>query len=84
MPDEYDNELRGALFSKEKKNDKQPDFDGQIVIGGTEYRLAAWRRKSKKGVWYMSLKAQAPEGAVAAQPVAQTQAFGGEDNDCPF
>lgn len=54
-------ENTGVLFIKNKKTDKQPDFDGEISIDGKEYKLAGWKNTSTKGVNYISLKVSEPE-----------------------
>jgi hypothetical protein len=41
--------------NKAKKNDKHPDWKGEIKHGYDKYEIAGWRRKSDKGVWYLSL-----------------------------
>lgn len=51
----------GVLFIKNKKTDKQPDFDGEINIDGKEYKLAGWKNMSEKGTSYISLKVSKPE-----------------------
>lgn len=51
-------ENTGVLFIKNKKTDKQPDFDGEISIGGKEYKLAGWNNQSDKGTKYISLVAK--------------------------
>ena len=43
----------GVLFVR-KSEGRQPHFEGGINLGGTEYRLAAWKAVSKKGVEYIS------------------------------
>lgn len=51
-------EGRGALFEKEKENEKQPDYSGSIKIDGRDYWLSGWLEKGKKsGVEYISLAA---------------------------
>ena len=42
--------LTAGLFSPEedRKNESGPDFTGEIDIGGTKYRLAGWKKFSKK------------------------------------
>lgn len=67
MPD-YDNELRGVLFpAREKKTPKSPDFTGSVTIGGVEYRLAGWKRESKKGAPYLSLTVSKDEQRGSAE-----------------
>ena len=44
----YDNS--GVLFKNDKKqSDKQPDYRGNISVGGIEYWLSAWIKDGKKG-----------------------------------
>ena len=59
---EYDNTNSGALFKNEKK--EQPnhcDYQGSINVGGTEYWLNAWLKKSKNGKTFMSLSVKPKE-----------------------
>lgn len=68
----------GSLFRNEKKNaPNQPDYEGNALIGGKTYRIAAWIKTSKSGTKYMSLafnepqpqqKSNAPQGGYAPQP----------------
>jgi hypothetical protein len=49
----YNNEKSGVLFINDKKNpndpeDKQPNFTGNIEIGGIKYSLSAWTREYEK------------------------------------
>ena len=89
----YDNELSGALFKNDKQNDKQPDYTGTCEIGGTEYQIASWIKKSQKGTTYMSLKfqtkddrqRQAPRGAdPRPAPPAAPASAGNPDDEIPF
>ncbi len=53
---EYDNELRGVLFpEEEKKSDRHPDFTGSVTVDGVDYRIAAWKRRSKAEKPFLSL-----------------------------
>lgn len=57
----------GSLFRNEKKNaPNQPDYEGNALIGGKTYRIAAWLKTSKNGIKYMSLAFNEP------QPVHQS------------
>lgn len=55
---EYDNNLRGALFRNEEKDDGNPnwpDYKGQAEIARVEYWVSAWIKTSKAGKKFMSL-----------------------------
>lgn len=39
---QYDNELRGALWEKERKSDKAPHFEGKCQIRGEEFQVSVW------------------------------------------
>ena len=46
----------GVLFKNDKKEgEKDPDYKGNINVGGTEYWLNAWIKTSKAGAKFMSL-----------------------------
>jgi hypothetical protein len=46
---QFDETNRWSLFPEEnKKSDNGPDYTGEVDIGGTKYRLAGWKRVSKK------------------------------------
>jgi len=56
----YDNS--GALFQNARKeHDKQPDFNGSIMVQGIDCWLAGWKRTDKNGNEYYSLKATPKE-----------------------
>ncbi|MBA0088267.1 MAG: hypothetical protein HRJ53_25060 [Acidobacteria bacterium Pan2503] len=46
----------GALFHNIRKaKETHPDYTGEAMIGGVEYRISGWARESKGGVKYLSL-----------------------------
>lgn len=54
MSEERD--MSGILFRNDKgDNPKRPDYTGNVMIGGTEYRLAGWIKEGRKGK-FMGLK----------------------------
>ena len=59
-------EGQGSLFKNDRQNDRQPDFKGTILIGGTTYEIAAWNRTSQNGREYLSLQASLPRQNDAA------------------
>lgn len=58
-------ELTGVMFPNEKQNEKQPDLKGTVKVGGVDYYIAGWKRKSKAGHGYLSLALKAKEQAKA-------------------
>ena len=43
-------EGQGSLFKNEKKTaENQPDYNGNIMQGGTLYELAGWVKETKAG-----------------------------------
>jgi uncharacterized protein (DUF736 family) len=81
---DYDNTNSGALFKNARKvKDTHPDYNGQINVGGTEYWLSAWLKKSKKGETYMSLSIKAKtESAKPPRTAPPEEKF--EDEQIPF
>jgi uncharacterized protein (DUF736 family) len=78
----YDNTNSGVLFRNEKQNDKQPDYRGKVDIGGTEYKLAGWVRKSKTtGETFLSLKVEALDQYSTA-PATKVEPM--DDSEIPF
>ncbi len=64
----YDNTNRGVLFPNDKKgNEKRPDFTGDLNVGGTEYKLSAWKKASKAGNNFLSISVQLKEGQQMPQ-----------------
>lgn len=56
----HDYEMSGLLFpERNKKSEKAPDYTGKLTMGGTEYRLAGWKREGTKGT-FLSLKVSLP------------------------
>ena len=82
---DYDNTNTGALFRNDKKgNEKWPDYRGTVNVGGTEYWLSAWIKKSKKGETFMSLSVK-PKDEQKEPQRAPAQPQGEEMNDdIPF
>ena len=51
-------ELSGAMFPNTKTTEKSPDLRGSVKVGGIDYEVAGWKRKSKNGLAYISLALQ--------------------------
>jgi hypothetical protein len=84
---EYSNENKGALFVNEKKDsEKFPDYNGSINVGGKEYWLSGWKKKSEKtGKTFLSLsvreKQETPRQSSEPTRKAKADDFG---DDVPF
>ncbi len=76
MPEQYDNEMRFALFKNDKEgNEKRPDYRGTMQIGGVAYVLSAWIKTSKAGAKYMSLSVK-PKDQRAAKSTKDDDEIG--------
>lgn len=78
-------EGQGSLFKNtNKKSEKSPDYNGEIVVNGEAMWLNAWMKKSKSGVSYLSVAAK-PKGNTSAQTTAKsTTQHNDLDDDIPF
>lgn len=85
---QYENKpMTGALFKREKRSDRAPDYAGPFYgPDGEELEVSAWLKKSKKGETYMSVSVkekwkptQRQEPAPQAAPPAEEL-----DDDLPF
>lgn len=75
----YDNTNTGALFvKKERKNEKQPNFQGKINVNGHEYDIAGWTKMSKTGDKFISLKIEEPRDGKKSEPKPTQTDFGDE------
>ena len=69
----------GELRRNEKSKPTHPDWKGQIKFGSATYKVAGWRKKSAKGLWYLSLAID-----VQSQPAASRQAEEDPNEGHPF
>ena len=84
---EYDDTNRGALFRNDKKeSEHHPDYKGSINVGGVDYWLSSWLKKSKAGATYMSLSVRPKDDAPAKppKPYPTRAGNGAPDEDLPF
>jgi hypothetical protein len=61
----------GALFKNDKKNDRQPDYQGDLDINGVAHRLVGWKKQGKSGVFL----------SLAVEPKTETK---NENGRVPF
>lgn len=86
MAKDFDNTDRGVLFKNDKKStEKHPDYKGQINVGGAEFWLSAWIKKSESGKTFMSLSIQ-PKDAERSDQRRPAQKGGPVplDDEIPF
>lgn len=70
---QFDNRNRGVLFREfKKKHPKAPDWTGTLDIDGTEHRISAWIKTSKKGTEFLSLKRETEDWKSKSQPKPET------------
>lgn len=77
----------GAIFeNKKKSSDSQPDFKGEYAdLDGSKKRIALWRRTSKGGVEYYSMKVEPPfEGKAQEAAPANAPSSREFDDEIPW
>ncbi len=58
----------GSIFQNDRKDsDRHPDRSGQAMIGGVEYWVSGWLKKTKDGKPFLSL-AFKPKGEARPKP----------------
>lgn len=55
---QFDNNLRGALWQNDKKHPKQPEFSGHVEIGGVKYHVDMWDTNKDRPSPYYTIKLQ--------------------------
>jgi hypothetical protein len=75
------NDNSGVLFKNDKKkNDRSPDYQGNITVNGQDYWLSAWIKVGKSGK-FMGLALSPKEDSQPKQP-PKKESF--DDEDLPF
>jgi hypothetical protein len=66
----YDNTNSGALFKNQRKEGiaTNPDYTGELDVGGVKYWVNSWIKTSKAGQKYMSLSVKPKTDAVTREP----------------
>lgn len=89
----YDNTNSGVLFKNDKgDNPKRPDYRGSLNVGGTDYNVSGWVRKSQKsGDSFLSLKVEPKKDVSGPKKVQPKQQLTSENwataelnDDMPF
>lgn len=80
----------GSLFNNGyKQKDSHPDMRGDLLLDGKEWEIAGWKKSTRNGEPWYSLKVQPkrakPEAGKAATAQDYAKAKGGDFNDdIPF
>tara|TARA_R100000655_G_scaffold109339_1_gene163555 strand:- start:912 stop:1181 length:270 start_codon:yes stop_codon:yes gene_type:complete len=87
---DYDNTNSGALFKNDGKQGNQPDYRGPLNVGGKDFEVSAWIKKSQAGKSFMSLSIQEKDAWKKDAPKAAPKADKAEkwnddfEDDIPF
>ena len=75
----------GVLFKNDKKETgNQPDYKGNITVGGQPYWLSAWIKEGKSGK-FMGLAVSPKEEANTSSPKKKSSSgFDDMDDSIPF
>lgn len=80
---EFDNEKRGVLFTNNRKADeKHADYTGNVTVDGVEYWLDGYKKVSKKGDPFLSLRLRPKQARPAPDPYDSPEAV--DPDDIPF
>ena len=82
---DYDNTNSGALFKNDGKQGNQPDYRGPLNVGGKDFEVSAWIKKSQAGKSFMCMSIQEKDSWKKDAPKAAAPA-GSDDfeDDVPF
>ena len=71
----------GVLFGRQGATGNQPNYEGGVNIDGIEYTLSGWKKTSKAGKAYLSLRVRRADDQTWRQGVTNGQ---DEDEPIPF
>ena len=72
MPyEQKDNSLN--LFTNKFKKDgsREPDFTGDALVDGKEWKVSGWKNKDKNGNTYLGIQFKSPQDSAKRFPQAQ-------------
>lgn len=71
----------GVLFGRQGATGNQPNYEGGVNIDGVEYTLSGWKKTSKAGKAYLSLRVRRADDQMWRQGSANGQS---QEDDIPF
>ena len=77
-------DMSGTLFpTKEKKNEKSPDYYGDALIDGVLMRISGWKKVTAKGV-FLSLQFEPKEEGKSKSNSSSSKSKPSAYGDDPF
>lgn len=81
--DQKDNS--GSIFANDKKESaNHPDGKGSAMIGGVEYWVSSWNKKTKDGKPWRSLSFSPKDSKKPTKQESKSSGFDDMDSDVPF
>lgn len=72
MPyEQKDNSLNLFVNKFKKDGTKEPDFTGDALVDGREWKASAWKNKDKNGNTYLGISFRSPQDSAKRFPQAQ-------------
>ena len=72
MPyEQKDNSLNLFVNKFKKEGTKEPDFTGDALVDGREWKASAWKNKDKNGNTYLGISFRSPQDSAKRFPQAQ-------------
>ena len=82
---DYDNPNSGALFKNDGKQGNQPDYRGPLNVGGKDFEVSAWIKKSQAGKSFISISIQEKDAWKKSAPKDVEPAASDDfEDDIPF
>jgi len=78
MPYEQKDNSLNLFTNKFKKNSDQPDFTGDALVDGKEWKASAWKNEDKNGNLYLGVSFRPPQDSAKRFPQAQKKASGSD------
>ena len=75
MPYEQKDNSLNLFTNKFKKNSDQPDFTGDALVDGKEWKASAWKNKDKNGNLYLGVSFRPPQDSAKRFPQQRASGF---------
>ena len=72
MPyEQKDNSLNLFVNKFKKDGSREPDFTGDALVDGKEWKVSGWKNKDKNGNTYLGIQFKSPQDSATRFPQAQ-------------